>query len=91
MLFISPQARTATLRDAFRHSTYSMRRLSADEARNVRALTLRVRPARSGERIENLSKHLPYGALNDDWFRVLNDMPAGAQPAINQVLKVVDA
>jgi predicted Zn-dependent protease len=91
MLFISPQARTAALSDAFRRSTYSMRRLSTDEARKVRALTLRVRPARSGERIEKLSKHLPYGSLNDDWFRVLNDMPAGAQPAVNQLLKVVDA
>ena len=68
-----------------------MRRLSVDEARNVRALTLRVRPARSGERIEELSRHLPYGALNPDWFRVLNDMPAGAQPSINQMLKVIIA
>jgi predicted Zn-dependent protease len=91
MLFISPQARTASLSEVFRRSTYSMRRLSAEEARNVRALTLRVRPARDGERIEQLSKYLPYGALNGDWFRVLNDMPAGAQPVAKQILKVITA
>ena len=90
MLFISPQARTASLSEVFRRSTYSMRRLSAEEAQKVRALTLRVRPARSGERIEQLAKHLPYGALNADWFRVLNDMPAGAQPSVEQLLKIVE-
>jgi len=65
--------------------------LSAEEARNVHPLTLRVRPARAGERVEELSRHLPYGALNPDWFRVLNDMPAGAQPSVNQILKVIVA
>ena len=91
MLFISPQSRTASLSEAFRRSTYSMRELSADEAREVRALTLHVRPARAGERVRDLSRHLPYGALNADWFRVLNDMPPGAQPSLNQLLKVIVA
>jgi predicted Zn-dependent protease len=91
MLFISPQSRTASLNEAFRRSTYSMRELNADEAREVRALTLHVRPARAGERVKDLSRNLPYGALNADWFRVLNDMPPGAQPSLNQLLKVIVA
>ena len=91
MLFISPRSRTASLNEAFRRSTYSMRQLSAEEAREVRALTLHVRPARAGEKVQNLSGDLPYGALNADFFRVLNDMSPGAEPSVNQILKVVDA
>ena len=91
MMFISPRSRTASLSEAFRRSTYSMRRLSEQEARGVKALTMNVRPARAGERVDDLSRNLPYGALNPDWFRVLNDMAPNAQPTPSQILKVINA
>jgi predicted Zn-dependent protease len=90
-LFLSPQARTPQLDLPFRETTYSFRTLDAREAATVRALRLNVRAARAGDRVADLASTLPYGRDNEDWFRVLNDLPPGAEPTPPRKLKVVGA
>lgn len=89
LLFLSPPATTAALQPAFDRTTFSFRRLSAAEAEAVKPLRLRVVQARGGESVEQLSKRLPYGPQNADWFRILNALEGQQQPAAKQLLKVV--
>lgn len=88
-VFVSPRHRTAALSGEFRRTMESLRILSASEAAAVRPLRLRVVPAQSGDTAEALSRNLPYGSLNPDWFRVLNDLEPGRQPKPGAPLKVV--
>jgi len=87
--FIAPGNTYQSLQDEFRATTYSLRTLSAAEAAKVRPLRLRVVKATGRESIDTLSRNLPFGAYNDDWFRVLNDLPQGQRPRTNQALKVI--
>ncbi len=52
-------------------------------------MRLRVMEAGSDDAVDRYAKNLPYGALNDSWFRLLNDMQPGEQIRRNQTLKVV--
>ena len=88
-VFVSPRHRTAALSGEFRSTMESLRVLSASEAAAIRPLRLRVVPAQSGDTAEALSRNLPYGSLNPDWFRVLNDLEPGGQPQPGTPLKVV--
>jgi predicted Zn-dependent protease len=90
-LFVSPQARTRQLDLPFRETTYSFRTVSPQEAATVRALRIDIREARAGDRVADLAATLPYGPDNPDWFRVLNDLPPGAEPTPPRKLKVVVA
>lgn len=88
-MFVSPGKETKTQSSQYRKTTQSFRQLTPAEASQIRALRLLVVPARPGDTVEGLSKNLPYGSSNAEWFRVLNDLPANAQPKPNSRLKVV--
>jgi predicted Zn-dependent protease len=88
-MFLSPRARTAALQEEYRRTTYSFRTISSAQASAVRPLRLQVRSARVGERVEDLAARLPYGALNAEWFRMLNDLAPGAPLPMGQPLKIV--
>ncbi len=91
LTLVSPRDQTARLRDAYQETTFSFRALSSAEAAAVRPLVLRVVRARSGDRVERLATPLPFGRYNADWFRVMNDLPSGAQPTPGEPLKIVVA
>ncbi|MCB1739486.1 MAG: M48 family metalloprotease [Gammaproteobacteria bacterium] len=88
LLFITPTARTAELADAFRRTTYSFKQLTPEQARSVAPLRLQVRKARADDSIAQLARNLPYGALNEAWYRVLNDLPENQSPRPGQLIKV---
>jgi predicted Zn-dependent protease len=87
LAFLSPRARTVALDEPFRRTTYSFRRISESEAADVKPLRIRVRAAEPGESVEQLAAPLPYGALNPEWFRVLNDLAPGAPVPRDLLLK----
>ena len=89
LMFLSPRQRTAALDEPFRRTTWSFRRLSSAEAARIKPLRIDIRQAKRGERLEQLARKLPYGALNADWFRVLNDLPPGAPLPRGKLLKIV--
>jgi predicted Zn-dependent protease len=89
LMFLSPRNRTASLDEAFRRTAWSFRRISAEEAAAVKPLRIAIRAAKPGERIATLAAPLPYGALNEEWFRVLNDLPPGASLPHDRPLKII--
>jgi len=89
LLYITPIEQTADLSESLRRSTYSLRRISEDEAQQIKPLRLKIREARSGDTISELSKKLPYGTLNDAFFRVLNDLKPGEGLTAGEMIKVV--
>ncbi len=91
LVFVAPAERARAVQDDFQRTTESFRLLSPAEAAAVKPLRLRIAAADPGDRVSGLSGSLPYGAYNDEWFRVMNDMEAGAEPIAGQTLKVVRA
>lgn len=88
-MFGSQTNQTAALSEAFRRTTYSLRRLSPAEAAEVKPLRLVVTKVRKGETVDDLAAALPYGRWNDDWFRLLNDLQKGQRVAPGDVVKMV--
>jgi len=89
MMFATPPNRTASLGEDLRRTSYSFRRISEAEAARVEPLRLRVvRPA-GGATVADLARGLPYGRFNEDWFRVLNQLPPGQRPQAKGRVKVV--
>ncbi|MBB4285502.1 M48 family metalloprotease [Roseospira goensis] len=88
-LFAAPPGRFAAASGGFRETTYSLARLSPAEAAAIRARRLDVRTVRPGETVAALAQGLPYGRFNEAWFRLLNDMAAGAPVRPGQTVKVV--
>lgn len=88
-MFATPPARTASLSEPLRRTSYSFRRLSPAEAARIEPLRLRVvRPPRGGS-VADLARGLPYGRFNEDWFRVLNGLAPGERPQARDRIKVV--
>jgi len=55
----------------------------------VLAKRLLVVTARPDDSIAGLARTLPYGRLNEDWFRILNDLAPHQTIKAKQRLKVV--
>lgn len=58
----------------FQETSYSFRRLTANEAAKIKAFRLLVVPTDSGESVQALARSMPFGEFNDQAFRVLNDL-----------------
>ena len=89
LLFLTLPAHTARLTNDLKRTTYSFRELSAAEAAQVLPLRLTVTRVRAGETVASLSRDLPYGRHNEDWFRLLNRMGPRDQLREGQVVKMV--
>lgn len=90
-LYATKQQDLQRLSAGLRASTYSFKPLSEQEAAKIKALRLLIVPASGGDSVGALAKTLPFDRLNEDWFRVLNDMKPGDQLKVGQRLKVVAA
>ena len=88
-LFVAPRAQAGRWAKPFRQSGLSFRRISKRAAAKVRAYRLLVVPARGDDTIAGLARTLPYGRLNEAWFRVLNDLAPNHGIQKNQRLKIV--
>ncbi len=88
-IFASPPAVTAGLSDDFQRTTYSFRRISADEAAQVTPYRLRIHRVRAGESLQDLADRM---ALEDhalDRFLVLNGLTRGSVLQPGQKVKLV--
>lgn len=89
LLFMAPARQASTYADKFRRTTFSLRRLSDQEAGGLKPLRLITVEAQRGADPSTLASTLPYGALNEAWFRMLNDLsPQDAIP-VGKTIKVV--
>lgn len=89
MAYISKPANTKSLVKPFKISAYSFRRLSKEEAKNIKPHRLIIVPTDNSDTLESLSKHLPYGEFNEDVFRMLNNMEPGDSLPSSGMIKVI--
>ena len=73
----------------FADSIDSLRMLSQSEADAIGPRRIIVARAVAGDTVESLARGLPYGAYNEDWFRLLNDVPQGRAVPGDRPLKII--
>lgn len=88
-MFGSLPERTTDLNEAYRRTTYSLRRLTQAEAAEVKPLRLVITKVRAGESVDDLAAALPYGQWNEDWFRMLNNLGKDQGLSPDDVVKMV--
>jgi len=88
-MYVSPIEQADRWAKPFRASGQSFRHISAATAAGVLAKRLLVVTARPDDSIAGLARTLPYGRLNEDWFRILNDLAPRQTIKAKQRLKVV--
>ena len=87
-LFVSPGGETRARSTSYLTTVESFRRLTPDEASRIKPLRLLVVSSQPGDKVSTLAKRLPYGRANARWFRIMNDLPPGAEPKPKQRIKV---
>ncbi len=88
-MIATPSDQTQRLSEGMRRMTYSLRRLSPQEAAQIRPWHIQIHQVRPGDSVASLSAGMAVGELKEDWFRVLNGLRDGAQLSPGQLVKVV--
>lgn len=89
MTFLSSARNAQSYDAAFRRSIQSFRRLSEQEAAGLKPLRLITVPSGPDDTVASLSQTLPYGSLNEAWFRMLNDLSENQPLPMGPSLKVI--
>lgn len=89
MMFLSLAGRASNYTDGIRRTIYSFRRLNDSEAADLKPLRLITVQAEGSDTVATLAQTMPYGALNDDWFRMLNDLSPGQPIPVGRSIKVI--
>lgn len=90
-LFLTPPARTAALSEELRRTTYSFRRLTAEEKAAVKPWRIKVVRAGAGDSADSLGARMAPSQWKVELFRVLNGLAAGQNPQPGQQVKLVVA
>lgn len=88
-LFVTPAGITGSYSEPFRHTTYSLRRLSNAEAAALRPLRLDIVEVRAGDTIESLARRMAYDDLRRERFMVLNGIDNDGQLQPGMLVKIV--
>lgn len=89
LAFITAPSEARRLNLELRRTTYSLRRLSAAEARSIRPLRLGIYRVKPGDTVASLAQRFPFERFQREWFRVLNDMGVGDALAPGRQVKLV--
>ena len=89
LAFITPPKLTQNLSEALRRTTFSFRRLSRAEAKDIHPLKIRLIKVQAGDSVKSLSKRMPFETYKREWFRVLNGLGVGDPLTIGQQVKIV--
>lgn len=81
MIFLTPPTLTQKLQTDLQRTTYSFRRLTPQQAAEVRPLTIKLVTAKAGDTAESLSQAMPFESYRREWFEVLNGLQSG-QPLV---------
>lgn len=89
--FTFPDATAQTReQDAIAKSLAQSEVLTESNAKKVQSLKLAVRTATAGDNVEAVSSKLPQGTLREEWFRALNNLPAGEMRVGQKYKTVID-
>ena len=88
-IFLAPPQTAGQFRQAFQRTTYSFRRLSPQEAAQIRPLRIRIVTVRTGDTIANLAARMQVPDLPRERFMVLNGLHQGEEPRPGDKVKLV--
>ena len=88
-LFVMPVESGSRFIQTFQRVIYSFRRLSDQEAEQVKPLVVRVVTVASGDTVESLADRLPYVRYKAERFRMMNALAAGATVKPGDKVKIV--
>ena len=88
-MFLTKPEQTASLDEAFRRTTYSLRQLSASEAAALKPYRIQVVRVKSGDTIQSLAARMPFQDYKVERFRVLNGLTENATLAPGSLVKIV--
>ncbi len=88
-LFATPPSVTESLSVDLRRTTYSFRRLSAEEAAAIKPNRLRIHTVKRGETVSSLAARTPFDDLPEKRFRTLNGLAPGAGLKAGEKVKLV--
>ncbi|MGE0255023.1 MAG: M48 family metalloprotease [Alphaproteobacteria bacterium] len=81
---------TARLSVPLRETTYSFRRLTAEERNSVRPRRIAVRTVEPGMTVATFARQMQVDSAPEEWFRVINGLIVpGEQPPVGQLVKIV--
>lgn len=84
-----PKNANAQVIDDMKRATYSFRSLSAEERANLKPQRVQIVTAGAGDTIASLSARQPFGAENEQRFRILNALTGALQVQPGQKYKIV--
>jgi len=88
-IFLTPSSRTGALSKELRRTTYSFRRISEREAKNLRPLRISVVTVRRGDTLESLAARLPVERFRLELFEALNGITRGQRLKPGQKIKLI--
>ncbi|HNQ92938.1 MAG TPA: M48 family metalloprotease [Alphaproteobacteria bacterium] len=75
--------------DGLKHMTYSFRRMSESEKRNVRPFAIQLVVAKAGDTVSSLARQMRVDKMPDEWFRALNGIGPGEGIVSGRRYKIV--
>ena len=88
-MMVTPLRVEPHLRTELQRTTYSFRRLSADEAAEFRPFRLAVITVQPGDSVQSLAARMPFEDYQAARFQSLNGLPQNAQLTPGQRVKIV--
>ncbi|MBM3560369.1 MAG: peptidase M48 [Alphaproteobacteria bacterium] len=81
---------TARLSAPLRETTYSFRRLTAEERAGIRSRRIAVRSVQPGMDVAHFARQMQVDSAAEEWFRVINGLIVpGEQPAPGTLVKII--
>jgi predicted Zn-dependent protease len=88
-MFGAPPRGFAALDDDFMASAQSLRTISAEQAGQYRPHRIRVVTVQPGDTVQSLTARMEVPQAKDEWFRVINHLPAGGTLQAGQLVKII--
>lgn len=88
-LFVTTPESTASLAEGLRATTYSFRKLSDEEAAQIKPLRIRIHTVRAGETPQSLAARMPFESFALERFLVMNGLSADSVLKTGQKVKIV--
>jgi len=88
-LFVTPSKLSSSLGEPLRRTTYSFRRLSEQDADDLRPYRIEIYQVKSGDTPESLARRMPLGDRSLGQFQVLNGLRPGDPLIAGQKVKIV--
>ncbi len=88
-LFITSPNQTENFNEEFRRTTFSFKRLSKAEAKNIKPRRIKIVTVKTGDTIEKLANQMVFEDFKVERFRVLNGLQIEQPLALGQRVKIV--